>query len=74
MNRCQIIILSLDDLPENFSGDCRDLRTTDGAICYEYNAPEGFETLVGRGILFENDWTQDDTLSLVQVWKNGTWT
>ena len=34
---------------------------------YKFDAPEGFEELVGRGILFTDDWCYDGVVSKVEI-------
>lgn len=40
----------------------REMRNEDW-FTYSFSAPEGFEMLVGHGILFDNEWTYQDTES-----------
>lgn len=43
-----------------------DIRAPDTHV-YVYDAPEGYEELVGRGILFMDDWHLDGVMSKVEI-------
>jgi hypothetical protein len=43
-----------------------DTRAPDTHV-YNYDAPEGFESLVGHGLLFMDDWHFDGVVSKVEI-------
>lgn len=49
------------------------VETNENVNVYEYEAPAGFEWEVGASKAFRDNFTAQDTLSVVQVYLDGAW-
>lgn len=59
--RCQILASQSAETADDINP-----RLPDTHI-YKFDAPEGYEDLVGRGILFMDDWHLDGVVSRVEI-------
>ena len=59
-------------LPELY--DSRTEQEEECFFCEEYETYDADTAVkVGRGILFENNFTMEDTCTTVQLWRDGKW-
>ena len=73
-NHCRILVTgepyhfrAATDLPKAYDEKDPDV------FCEEYDAPEGYEDLIGHGILYYNDWCRDGTHTCIQVRRGKKW-
>ena len=75
--KARIIIADIGNIPEKFleeiEYDSRNLPAdSEYASTYYFCAPLEFVTRYGRGILFENDWCIDGSISNAQTYNERT--
>ncbi len=58
---CRILASQVADTPEDI-----DPRFPETHI-YEFDSPEGWEEMVGRGVLFMDDWHWEGLVSRVEI-------
>lgn len=72
IHECRVLVTSETDLRDNELPEALEDDSYDISV-YEFDAPVGWEGMIGLGILFNSDWCNDDIVYLVQFWDGKSW-